>query len=76
MNVPRAKIDELVEYLQGTCNTLEQGMEICGIDPAFEDEITAAIDDEIFLCAGCGWWDEISACNDDSGEQLCPDCVE
>lgn len=73
MRLADFKIEELIESLRGTCQTLSEalpeGME--------EDDLTKAdtdaIDEQIFRCETCSWWDEISEQNED-GEN-CLDCV-
>ena len=44
-----------------------------------ETFLTDAVDDELFLCSGCGWWCEQSEANaapEDGDGDVCPDCVE
>jgi len=70
-------INELIDYLQGTCKSLEEGcQEVFGIS---SDELTVKetndLDMAIFLCEECGWWFEISEMSDElNGEQICNDC--
>lgn len=70
-----SKADELVQYLQGTCKSLDEGVrEVYGEDfdvNELSDEDTSHLDQEIFLCDTCGWWCEI--CEED-GEGNCQDC--
>ncbi len=71
---------DIIEYLQGTCNTLQEACEIFGIE---EDDLTLdqlkEIDEEIFLCDGCGWWcclseEEVDDSDGGLGLRLCSDC--
>ena len=69
-------IAELIADLQGTCKSisdfLPEGMN--------QDDLTqndlSEIDQEIFLCDGCGWWCEVSESNDRGGENVCDDCKD
>jgi hypothetical protein len=70
---------EVIEYLQGTCKTLQEGiqdnypeMDESELKPDDLEEL----DNEIFNCTFCGWWCEIFECNDRSNEQVCDDCVD
>ena len=67
-------IDKLIEHLEGTCKTLDEG---CQAFDMTEDDLTTKdleyIDEEIFKCDVCGWWYEIYQCSEDS---TCSDCYE
>jgi hypothetical protein len=71
MSVPAEKISELVEYLQGTCNSFDNGMRVCEIPAAEEEAVARAVEEEIFLCEGCGWWEEIAFIEGTK----CADCI-
>jgi hypothetical protein len=66
---------KLIEHLQGTCLSLEQACEQLGIE--VDDVDTEALDNELFLCAQCDWWCEISEASDDPdwNGDLCEDCA-
>lgn len=69
-------VQKLIEYLQGTCNTLDSALdELFGCDSTemTEDNHTE-LGLEIFLCEYCGWWCEISEVSDEDG--VCMDCYE
>ena len=72
------KIQELIDYLQGTCNSLDDGVQtIFGEDFSsfnLSSENHEQIDNEIFLCETCGWWCEMSESGDEDGN--CTDCSE
>ena len=61
-------IHTLIEDLQGTCHSINDHLP----DGMDEDDLTMDeldhIDQEIFLCAECGWWCEVSESNDKDGE--------
>ena len=66
------QVAELVEYLRGSSNSLEDGFATIGVDmdtvcmSSFD-----AIDAQIFRCDSCSWWyDE----NDNTGDMLCQNC--
>ncbi len=66
-------IQELVEALQGTCDTLDsklpEGMEWEDLT----DEDHAYIDQEKFCCEECGWWYENCEMSQDENAK-CLDC--
>lgn len=68
------KIQELIEYLQGSCKSM---YEACADMEMDEDDLTIEqlqkIDEEIFRCARCGWWYEQPA-EEIDGEWVCEDC--
>lgn len=71
-------VQKIIDTCQGTCTeSLQSALEYHypGMD---EDELTgedhAAIDNEIFMCEGCGWWCEISEAVEDE-DNKCQDCL-
>lgn len=73
----RNKMDNVVEQLVGTCNSLEDALQDefgKDADTAdFDGDLLRHLDDGTMLCEGCGWWAEPGELDD---EQLCPDCQE
>lgn len=73
MNKLDAKqIEELTQDLQGTCKTVEEGLQSLGLDPDQYDaaEVEGQLDN-IERCDTCSWWHE--ACEmKDNGE--CESC--
>ena len=68
-------VQKLIDYLQGTCNSLSDGIET--IYPGMDDmdliqEDYDTMDNQIFHCETCGWWCE-SHEQQESGE--CEDCA-
>lgn len=66
----------LVEYLQGSCQTLEEGVNtVLGfeLDELTQDDLQS-IDEVIFICNECGWWcsQDENAGTEDSW--VCTDC--
>lgn len=79
----RSSIDELIQYLQGTCNSLDEGVNtILGEDydsMSLSEDNHNQIANEIFLCDTCSWWYE--ACEiyespESGAEDTCQDCGE
>lgn len=68
------RADALVEYLKGTCN----GMPDWVREDPDENSILGHLDDELFCCAQCSWWCELSEGREDpdGGEDICSDCAE
>lgn len=70
-------IDDLIEALTGTTESiahfLPEGMDEEDLTP----EEVQRIDEEIFLCATCGWWCEISDnVESDDSELNCINCKD
>lgn len=67
-------IQKLAETLQGTCMTLEGGIQVILGDDT-EQELTPQqhdeLDQEVFLCDTCGWWCEA---HERSESDECVDC--
>ncbi len=76
MKITSDKIDELVDHLQGTTDTLGCGCETIGVD---EDDLSSEnleqIDNAIFNCSACGWWCDISE-NVGEDDMICADCED
>lgn len=72
-------VDKVIEYLQGTCETLQDGVETFYPDMD-EDDLTQEdhrkISNEIFFCEQCGWWYEVCEMADNSvvDDTICLDC--
>jgi len=60
-----SNIKETIEYLKGTCNTLD--------DEDFTIEELTLLDDEIFLCDICNWWCEVCEMSE-TDHAVCTDC--
>jgi hypothetical protein len=82
-----AEINDLINYLQGTCMSLDEAlMQLFDIDYMSdienEMEVCQTIDNAIFLCYQCGWWCEAGDwITDESpnyveGEEICSQCGE
>lgn len=70
----KAKMIEVAEYLQGTCNSLEEALEhFFGTDDLteFAVELMEVLDDITMLCEQCGWWTETGFINDNG---ICDQC--
>ncbi len=69
----------LKEYLLGTANSLQQGLQALGLDPdEYDDtEILADLTEHIELCNGCDWWYDIEELDHTpEGDLLCAQCLE
>ena len=72
------KIKTLVQYIIGTCDTFDEGCEVCGLNP---DDLTLKeleeFDSYTFCCDICGWWYPIEEkVETEYGEALCEECAE
>lgn len=70
-----ADINEIINYLAGTANTVEQALNLFEVPPEERLKVEEKISEELFLCESCGWWDTLDELYDDTGEELCPDCT-
>ena len=71
-------IEQLIERLRGTCDSMQTHCEDLGLND-YDDDVCAAVDQEIFCCASCGWWcGQDEEASDEAGldEWTCRDCVE
>ena len=73
-------ITALIEYLQGSCKSLQEGIRAISDEEFTEDDLTSAdyeeIDNEIFECIECGWWHEVGDMSEDADENICIECYE
>lgn len=68
----RAKAQEAIDHLRGTCEPLYQNFEEYQDEQLFCD----LLDDAIFECTCCGWWCEQPAeDNPETGEWICDECL-
>lgn len=79
MTVTNEQVDELIAYLQGSCKSLDEGCN--DVFEQDEDVLTMEqierIDQEIFKCAGCGWWYETAEeSGSDDSDLICNNCAE
>lgn len=79
MELTNEQVDELIAHLQGSCKSLDEGCQ--DMFEKDEDVLTSEqllrIDQEIFHCATCGWWYEISEeSGSDESDLICNDCAE
>jgi hypothetical protein len=77
MTITPEQLQELIDYLQGTCQNIATALEDIGFT---EDDLAIAdfmeIDQQIFLCVVCGWWCEASESDGESEEPTCQDCYD
>ncbi len=70
---------ELVEYLEGTCRTITEGLSAREFEDTEDDEALESIanDNSIELCDECGWWMEIAEFSESDGHgTICLECEE
>lgn len=76
------ELEELVDALRGSTDTLDMAIKELFGDQYGEDQMDDSdhdyIDNEIFLCTDCGWWCEISDESQEclEGERICHDCQD
>jgi hypothetical protein len=70
-------LDELIEALTGTTESIAHFLPDGMVEEDLTEEEVQRIDEEIFLCATCGWWCEISEnVESDDSELHCRDCKD
>jgi hypothetical protein len=79
--VSKKLTQELIEYLIGTCQSLDEGMSTLEIE---DEELIdlEMIDDQMFRCEECSWWCEAGTwsewqdgvCNECSPGHICDTC--
>jgi hypothetical protein len=73
MNFTTKKISELIEFLQGGCDTLDEGVVAVLGDEYDATDLSipnlTQIDQDIFLCDTCGWWFEICEESENCGDE-------
>lgn len=67
-----SRVRDLIDYLQGTCHSLQEGLEQMGIDDLTQEE-HEVLDGEIFCCETCDWWCERGEESQESHNN-CTDC--
>ena len=71
------KIENLIDRLRGTTNSMQSECEELGLDPV-DDKVCLSVDEAIFECHECGWWcdqsEEASEFVDDVEEWTCRQC--
>ena len=69
------QLREIAEYLVGTCESIDTGLEMVDLNPDdfdITDVEDAILDYNVETCPGCGWWFEGGELNDGEG---CDDCI-
>jgi hypothetical protein len=79
MHLNNGQVHELIEVFKGQCihtDMEEMAREMFGEDIELTKDDFDIIDNEIFLCEGCGWWCESSEETTKEGllERYCNDC--
>lgn len=71
------RIDKLIQYLLGSCKSFDEGCADLGFsaDELSMEELEV-LDEQIFCCDACGWWEETCDKNDLGGDALCSDCLD
>jgi len=75
--ITEQRINEIIDALRGSARSL---LDVATEEEESDDELTAAIDDQLFECRCCGWWCEMGSencteCADENPhEETCTDC--
>lgn len=67
-----AIITQLIDHLRGTCQSLDEAKLACGIERELEQWECEYIDEHIFRCECCSWWDDAG---EQDKNQNCSDCA-
>jgi hypothetical protein len=78
MKLTQHQIEELCDYLRGTTNSFDDGMDAIGLPDVSLDELDREVLDEIdqsvFECSVCGWWCDTDELADDEDDNVCLEC--
>ena len=82
MELTDKQITEIIDYLQGSCNALDDAIHLIteGEANILEEvsnwrELCDRLDQAHFLCSKCGWWSEAGDYAEGE-EDVCSDCGE
>lgn len=81
-DIKRDAVEAVAECLRGQCVLdIDGALDQLGLDPALRDDrdFLSMLDNEVFCCADCGWWCEISEMADPEGrphDTVCDDCAD
>ena len=80
MTLEREKLEEIGEYLRGTCKSVGDAVQALDLDEGL-DETQLQVDlleVDTEICVQCDWWHEPSALqyNEIHGGGLCEQCCE
>ena len=69
--------DEIVDYLEGTCLSLDQALVDHGVTHLLDQmHFLDYLDSHISNCECCGWWVESGEIEDINGTAMCRDCAQ
>ncbi len=76
MALTQEQLFELIDYLQGSCKTIDEACNEVFEDgeEILSDENREEIDQNLFECETCGWWFEWAEEGSNGGE--CKSCCE
>ncbi|WP_338924856.1 hypothetical protein V0M98_35135 (plasmid) [Pseudomonas silesiensis] len=80
MTLEREQLEEIGEYLRGTCKSVGDAVQALALDEGL-DETQLQVDlleVDTEICVHCDWWHEPSALqyNESHGGGLCEQCCE
>lgn len=80
MKIEREKLEQIGEYLRGSCKTIGDAVEALELgDGVDESQLEAdLLDVETELCVHCNWWHEVCDLqySEENGGGLCEQCCE
>lgn len=81
MVLTKEQIQVVIDYLEGTCETLDKVIfDTLGIEEEHienDSEFYELLDSQIYNCPCCGWWVEAGASqySENEGEEVCENCI-
>lgn len=77
MQLTKEQVKELAERLRGSCMTLDTALTEMGIELVeVEEKSLQDLDDIVFLCSECGWWEDNIDLGVVSDDKVCLECEE
>lgn len=73
----REKAEKIIDYLNGTCMSLQEALEKYNAEGLENNsEFCAILDEKLFECERCNWWHEQSEMPERNDDRwICADCT-
>lgn len=80
MSLEREKLEQVGEYLRGSCKSIGEAIDALELGDDIDESTLEAdlLDVETELCSHCGWWHEVCELkfSEERGGALCEQCCD
>ncbi len=80
MSIERDKLEEIGDYLRGSCKSLSEAITAFNLDEGTDESQLEAdlLDVEIELCVNCHWWHEVHELqySEENSGGVCEQCCD